>query len=124
MHPGDVRTSIGGNNGLAYRMFKRTFIWPMLKDPVISGEAIYYLAAAPEMSGVSGKFFHLTIEEEARGSRTGSGAGQTRLGHQPGTGRAGSRAQPRSLITRWAASFPVRIDIGSPEGLNVHCPAW
>jgi retinol dehydrogenase 13 len=64
MHPGDVRTGIGSNNGLAYRAFKRVFIWPILKDPAISGEALYYLAAAPEMDGVSGRFFHLTIEEK------------------------------------------------------------
>jgi len=64
MHPGDVRTAIGSNNGPVYRAFKRVFIWPMLKDPVISGEALYYLAAAPEMAGVSGKFFHLTVEEK------------------------------------------------------------
>jgi NAD(P)-dependent dehydrogenase (short-subunit alcohol dehydrogenase family) len=64
MHPGDVRTAIGSNNGPVYRAFKRVFIWPMLKNPVISGEALYYLAAAPEMAGVSGKFFHLTIEEK------------------------------------------------------------
>lgn len=64
MHPGDVRTNIGRNNGIVYRSFKRLFIWPMLKDPVISGEAIYWLAAAPEMVGVSGRFFHLTIEEK------------------------------------------------------------
>ncbi len=64
MHPGDVRTAIGSNNGPVYRAFKRVFIWPMLKDPAISGEALYYLAAAPEMAGVSGKFFHLTVEEK------------------------------------------------------------
>jgi NAD(P)-dependent dehydrogenase (short-subunit alcohol dehydrogenase family) len=64
MHPGDVRTAIGSNNGPLYRAFKRVFIWPMLKDPAISGEALYWLAAAPEMAGVSGKFFHLTIEEK------------------------------------------------------------
>jgi NAD(P)-dependent dehydrogenase (short-subunit alcohol dehydrogenase family) len=64
MHPGDVRTAIGSNNGPLYRAFKRVFIWPMLKDPSISGEALYWLAAAPEMVGVSGKFFHLTIGEE------------------------------------------------------------
>jgi hypothetical protein len=64
MHPGDVRTAIGSNNGPLYRAFKRLFIWPALKDPAISGEALYYLAAAPEMAGVSGKFFHLTIEEK------------------------------------------------------------
>jgi NAD(P)-dependent dehydrogenase (short-subunit alcohol dehydrogenase family) len=64
MHPGDVRTAIGSNNGPLYRAFKRVFIWPVLKDPVISGEALYWLSAAPEMAGVSGKFFHLTIEEK------------------------------------------------------------
>jgi hypothetical protein len=31
---------------------------------VISGEAIYYLVAAPEMTGVSGRFFNLTIDEK------------------------------------------------------------
>lgn len=64
MHPGDVRTAIGSNNGVVYRVFKRLFIWPMLKDPVISGEALYWLSAAPEMAGVNGKFYHLTIEEK------------------------------------------------------------
>jgi NAD(P)-dependent dehydrogenase (short-subunit alcohol dehydrogenase family) len=64
MHPGDVRTNIGNNNGPLYRLFKRTVIWLMLKDPAISGEALYYLAASPDMTGVSGRFFHLTIEEK------------------------------------------------------------
>jgi len=65
MHPGDVRTNIGNNNGLLYRLFKRFFISPlMLKDPAISGEALYWLAAAPEMATVSGRFFHLTIDEK------------------------------------------------------------
>jgi hypothetical protein len=36
----------------------------MLKNPVISGEAIYYLVAAPEMAGVSGRFFNQTIDEK------------------------------------------------------------
>lgn len=63
MHPGDVKTGIGSNNGWLYRTFSKFFIQPMLKDPKISGEAIYYLVAAPEMADISGKFFHLTIEE-------------------------------------------------------------
>ena len=63
MHPGDVRTAIGANNGPLYRWFLRHVIWHTLKDPVISGEALYYLAAAPELAEVSGRFFHLTIEE-------------------------------------------------------------
>jgi retinol dehydrogenase 13 len=64
MHPGNVRTMIGMNNGRLYRWYQRHIIWPILKDPAISGDAIYYLAAAPEMGGVSGRFFNLTIEEK------------------------------------------------------------
>ncbi len=64
MHPGEVRTNIGMNNGWLYRWQKRYLLWWFLKDPVISGNAIYYLAAAPEMAGVSGRFFNLTIDEK------------------------------------------------------------
>jgi len=64
MHPGAVRTNIGMNNGLLYQWYQRYLLWPMLKDAHISGEAIYYLAAAPEMAAVSGRFFHLTIDEK------------------------------------------------------------
>lgn len=64
MHPGDVRTNIGMNNGPLYRWFQRNIISRTLQDPVISGEALYYLAAAPEMVNVSGRFFHLTIAEK------------------------------------------------------------
>jgi retinol dehydrogenase 13 len=64
MHPGDVKTNIGNNNGPLYRWFQHHVTWRSLKDPVISGEALYYLTAAPEMADVSGRFFHLTIEEK------------------------------------------------------------
>lgn len=64
MHPGAVRTNIGMNNELLYQWYQRFLLWPMLKDPRISGEAIYYLAAAPEMAEVSGRFFNLTIDEK------------------------------------------------------------
>ena len=64
MHPGDVKTNIGNNNGPLYRWFLHNVTWPTLKDPVISGEALYYLAAAPELADVSGRFFHLTIDEK------------------------------------------------------------
>jgi len=63
MHPGAVKSNIGMNNGLLYRLYNRIVIYPFLKDPAIAGDAIYYLAAAPEMANVSGKFFNLTIEE-------------------------------------------------------------
>ena len=64
MHPGEVRSNIGMNNGWLYRSYQRYLLWRFLKDPGISGNAIYYLAAAPEMAAVSGKFFNQTIEEK------------------------------------------------------------
>ncbi len=64
MHPGDVKTNIGDNNGPLYRWYLHHIIWRTLKDPAISGEALYYLAAAPELAEVSGRFFHLTIDEK------------------------------------------------------------
>ena len=64
LHPGNVKTNIGNNNGWLYRWFAHNVTWHFLKDPVISGEAIYYLASDPEMSAVSGRFFNLTTEEK------------------------------------------------------------
>ncbi|TVP86096.1 MAG: SDR family NAD(P)-dependent oxidoreductase [Acholeplasmataceae bacterium] len=62
-HPGAVKTAIGSNNGFLYRFFFKHVTSHFLKNPVISGQAIHYLAAAPELEGVSGRFFHLTIDE-------------------------------------------------------------
>ncbi len=64
MHPGAVKSNIGHNNGIMYNLYSRLIIQPMLKNPKVSGEAIYYLASSPEMEGVSGKFFNLTNEEK------------------------------------------------------------
>ncbi len=63
MHPGGVRTNIGSNNGRLYRWFLHHVTWLFLKDPIISGKALYYLASASELSQTTGKFFNLTIEE-------------------------------------------------------------
>jgi NAD(P)-dependent dehydrogenase (short-subunit alcohol dehydrogenase family) len=64
MHPGAVATNIGMNNGFLYQWYQRYLLFPLLKGPEISGEAIYYLVAAPEMAEVSGKFYNQTIEEK------------------------------------------------------------
>jgi NAD(P)-dependent dehydrogenase (short-subunit alcohol dehydrogenase family) len=64
MHPGSVTSNIGMNNGFLYRFYKRYLLSPFLKNPELSGEAIYYLIASPEMATVSGKFFNQTIEEK------------------------------------------------------------
>lgn len=64
MHPGAVRSNIGMNNGFLYHFYSRNILRWFLKDPVLSGEAIYFLAADPQVEGVTGKFFNQTIEEE------------------------------------------------------------
>ena len=64
MHPGAVRTNIGMNNNIFYRFYSRFILRWFLKDPSVSGEAIYYLAADPSMEQVTGKYFNLTIEEK------------------------------------------------------------
>ncbi len=64
MHPGEVRTNIGMNNGWLYQAYQKYLLRWVLSDPAISGEAIYYLAASSEMAGVTGKYFNKTIEEQ------------------------------------------------------------
>lgn len=64
MHPGGVRTNIGSNNGWLYRAWLHGVIWHFLKDPVISGESLYYLAADPSLNNATGKYFNLTIDEK------------------------------------------------------------
>lgn len=64
MHPGEVRSAIGSNNGRIYTWYKRHVLWRTLKDPAISGESIHYLAADPALDGVSGRYFNLTHPEK------------------------------------------------------------
>jgi NAD(P)-dependent dehydrogenase (short-subunit alcohol dehydrogenase family) len=63
MHPGMVKSNIGMGNGFLYRWYKRLVVDRFLKDTAIAGAAIYYLAAAPELEGVSGRYFNLTLDE-------------------------------------------------------------
>jgi len=63
MHPGAVRSGIGGNNGPLYRALQRVAIRPFLGDPRVAGESLHYLAAAPELEGVSGRYFNRTHPE-------------------------------------------------------------
>ena len=63
MHPGDVKTNMGENNGRIYKFFKHLLINPSARTPLISAQALYYLGVSKEVEGVSGKFFNLTTEE-------------------------------------------------------------
>ncbi len=64
MHPGAVKSNIGNNNGHLYRWFKDTVTSRTLGDPVVSGQAIHYLATAPELEQTSGQYFNLTHPEK------------------------------------------------------------
>jgi len=64
MHPGAVRSNIGMNNGIIYRLYVRFILRWFLKEPRGSAESIYYLAADPSMTDVTGKYFNQTIEEK------------------------------------------------------------
>ena len=64
MHPGNVKTNSGQNNGRLYKRFKRIFVDRTAKPLEISAESLYYLGVSSELDEVSGKFFNLTTEEE------------------------------------------------------------
>lgn len=63
MHPGNVLSNIGENNGRIYRRFKKKFILSSAEDPEVSALALHYLSASPDLDGISGRFFNLTTEE-------------------------------------------------------------
>jgi retinol dehydrogenase-13 len=63
MHPGNVRTNIGAQNGEDYLRYKETRVLKTARSPVESARALYYLAASPELAGVSGRYFSFTTEE-------------------------------------------------------------
>jgi retinol dehydrogenase-13 len=64
MHPGNVRTAIGENNGRLYRFMKRKLILSSAKDPLISAKALLYLAVSEDIKDSSGGFFNLTAPEK------------------------------------------------------------
>ena len=64
--PWAVATNIGHEQWFLVSLLPALHPFPLLKGPEISGEAIYYLAAAPEMAQVNGKFFNQTIEDKTR----------------------------------------------------------
>ena len=77
MHPGAVKTETGQENGPFYRWLKKNIFDKTLKSAEISAEALYYLGASDEMTGLSGKFFNLTKEEVPAPPALDKGAAQT-----------------------------------------------
>jgi NAD(P)-dependent dehydrogenase (short-subunit alcohol dehydrogenase family) len=64
MHPGNVRTNSGQNNGVIYRFFKKLILDRNAQPVDFAAEALYYLGVSDEVEKISGKFFNLTTEEE------------------------------------------------------------
>ena len=64
MHPGNVKTNSGQNNGIIYKISKRLFVDRSAIDAELSAEALYYLGVSRGLDNISGKFFNLTTEEE------------------------------------------------------------
>jgi len=63
MHPGNVKTNMGENNGKVYRFFKHLFVSPSSRAPEVSAEALYYLGVSKDVKNNNGCFFNLTTEE-------------------------------------------------------------
>lgn len=76
MHPGNVKTETGQENGPVYRWFKRNFLDRSLRPADISAESLYYLGVSGEMEGISGKFYNLTTEETPAPPALDKGAAQ------------------------------------------------
>ena len=64
MHPGNVKTRSGQNNGPLYKLLKKIFIDRTAQTPDIAAEALYYLGVSRDLENTSGKFFNLTTEED------------------------------------------------------------
>ncbi len=63
MHPGNVKTNSGAENGWFYQFTKKIISDRTAKSPEISAEALYYLGVDQEVATISGKFFNLTTQE-------------------------------------------------------------
>jgi NAD(P)-dependent dehydrogenase (short-subunit alcohol dehydrogenase family) len=64
MHPGNVMTNSGQNNGRLYKLFKGMVIDRSARPLEISAESLYYLGVSSELDHTSGRFFNLTTEED------------------------------------------------------------
>jgi retinol dehydrogenase 13 len=63
MHPGNVKTNSGENNGKFYKFYKKMIIDRNAISIENSSEALYFLGVSNKVENTSGKFFNLTTEE-------------------------------------------------------------
>jgi hypothetical protein len=65
MHPGDVKTNMGENNGKLYKFFKHYMINPSARSPQLSAQALYYLGVSDE-SKESAASFSISYRGDSR----------------------------------------------------------
>jgi len=63
MHPGNIKTNSGKNNGKVYKFYKKSIIDKNARSIENSSESLYYLGVSKDVENISGKFFNLTKEE-------------------------------------------------------------
>ena len=63
MHPGNVKSNMGENNGSIYKFFKHHIVSPSSRSPEVSAKALYYLGASKDMANKNGDFYNLTTKE-------------------------------------------------------------
>lgn len=64
MHPGNVKTNIGTNNGKLYQSYKNKFVLTSAREPVVAAQALLYLATSEKLKDSSGGFYNLTSREK------------------------------------------------------------
>jgi NAD(P)-dependent dehydrogenase (short-subunit alcohol dehydrogenase family) len=68
VHPGEVLSNAGMENGPVYLFIRRHMINRLLKPTDIAGEAVFYHAASPELEKVTGEYFDMTHPEKPWGN--------------------------------------------------------
>ncbi len=63
MHPGNVKSNMGENNGSLYKFFKHRIVSPSSRSPEISAKALYYLGVSDDIANENGNFYNLTTKE-------------------------------------------------------------
>ena len=63
MHPGNIKTNSGNNNGKFYKFYKKIIIDRTAICIDNSSESLYYLGVSKKVENTSGSFFNLTTEE-------------------------------------------------------------
>lgn len=64
MHPGNVKTNSGQNNGEIYKNYKKILLDRNSQPMNFATDSLYYLGVSDEVKMSSGKFYNLTTEEE------------------------------------------------------------